>query len=206
MEKKKKKVPTRQLLLETAGELFAENGMKGTSIKMIADRSKQNIAAANYHFGSKKNLFIETLKFVVDKLTANSNTKPGKISAKNFNSELENFVKSRCKLLFSKSTPTWYGGLIVRAFHEAPKPVQELALEFFSPEVVYLESLAKAAKPKIKPFAAKMWAYSVISQIIFYVFARRMILIANNRKSYSPDFIKEVTEHIIKVCKAGLKA
>jgi AcrR family transcriptional regulator len=88
MEKKKKKVPTRQLLLETAGELFAENGMKGTSIKMIADRSKQNIAAANYHFGSKKNLFIETLKFVVDKLTANSNTKPGKISAKNFNSEL----------------------------------------------------------------------------------------------------------------------
>jgi len=79
---KNKKVSTRQLLLETAGELFAENGMKGTSIKMIAEKSKQNIAAANYHFGSKKNLYIETLKFVVDKLGNSTDLKSGKIPAK----------------------------------------------------------------------------------------------------------------------------
>lgn len=206
MEKKKKKIPTRQLLLETAGELFAENGMKGTSIKMIADQSKQNIAAVNYHFGSKKNLFIETLKFVVEKIQKDSNIKPVKITAKNYSSELEAFIKSRCKLLLSKSSPTWYGGLIVRAFNESPKQVQEITLKFFSPYVTHLESIAKAGKPKITPPTSKLWAHSVISQIIFYVYGRKMILAAMNRKSYPNDFIDEIAEQLLKTSKAALKA
>jgi AcrR family transcriptional regulator len=203
---KKKKVSTRQLLLETAGELFAENGMKGTSIKMIAEKSKQNIAAANYHFGSKKNLYIETLKFVVDKLGDGTDLKSGKIPAKSFNSELEKFVKARCKMLLSRSTPTWYGGLIVRAVQESSKEVLELALEYFTPDIEYLERLAKAGKPKIKPTAAKLWAYTVTSQIIYYVFSRKTILMVQKRKTYSKDFIDEVSDHIIKVCKLAIKA
>jgi AcrR family transcriptional regulator len=204
--KRKKKISTKQLLIETAGELFAENGMKGTSIKMIAERSKQNIAAANYHFGSKKNLFVETLRFVVDKVCSDIKASEQKINKKNYSAELEKFVKSRCKILLSRSTPSWYGGLMVRALNESPKPVQEIALEFFTPDIEFLEKLAKAAKPKLKTFAAKLWAYSVVSQIIFYISARRMILLANNRKQYSNDFIADVSDHIIKVSLAGLKA
>ncbi len=195
--KRKKKIPTKQLLIETAGALFAENGMKGTSIKMIAESSKQNIAAANYHFGSKKNLFIDTLKFVVDKVTEETHKKPPKVTARTANKELENFVKARCKIFLSKSTPSWYGGLLVRAVNEAPKPIQEIALEFFTPDMEFLTSIARAVKPKIKPFAAKLWSYTVVSQIIFFVSAKKMILMANNKKVYSNDFIEEDADHII---------
>jgi AcrR family transcriptional regulator len=59
---------TRQILLETAAELFATHGFKGTSVKMIAQKTGQNIAAVNYHFGSKQNLFIQTLKTVLEKI------------------------------------------------------------------------------------------------------------------------------------------
>ncbi|GAB4283807.1 MAG: hypothetical protein Kow0029_30090 [Candidatus Rifleibacteriota bacterium] len=206
MKKKKvKKIPTRQLLIETAGELFAEYGMKGTSIKMIADQSNQNIAAVNYHFGSKKNLFVETLNFVIEKMREHTDTKPVKITAKNFRAELNKFISSRCKLLLSKSKPTWYGGLLVRAFHEASKPGKEIAIEFFYPDIELLEKMAKAAKPKITPFAAKLWAYSVIAQIIFYIYGRRMILATNNRKVYSTEFINDIAENIFKISLAGLK-
>ncbi|MEW6712328.1 MAG: TetR/AcrR family transcriptional regulator, partial [Candidatus Riflebacteria bacterium] len=202
----KKRISTRQLILDTAGELFADYGMKGTSIKMIADASKQNIAAANYHFGSKKNLYIDTIKHVVEKLSENSDLSKEKVSAKNFDVELEKYVKSRAKILLSGSNPPWYGCLIVRALQEAPKNVQEMALEFFKPEVEFLEEMAKAVKGKIKPLAAKMWAYTVISQVIFYVFARKMILLAVGKKSYTPDFIEEVVQHIVVSCKVALKA
>lgn len=201
----RRKVSTRQLILDTAGELFADYGMKGTSIKMIADQSKQNIAAANYHFGSKKNLYIDTIKHVVEKLSENSDLSQAKINGKNFEAELEKFVKSRAKLLLSGANPPWYGSLIVRALQEAPKNVQEMALEFFRPEVEFLENMAKAVKAKIKPIEAKMWAYTVISQIIFYVFARRMILLAIGKKSYSADFIDEVANHIVHSGKVALK-
>jgi hypothetical protein len=106
----------------------------------------------------------------------------------------------------SKSTPSWYGGLLVRAINEAPKPVQEIALDFFTPDIEFLASIAETVKPKMKPLAAKLWAYTVVSQIIFFVSAKRMILMANNKKVYSNDFIEEVADHIIKASKAALKA
>ena len=80
-----------------------------------------------------------------------------------------------------------------------------MALGFFRPEVEFLEDMAKAVKAKITPMAAKMWAYTVISQIIFYVFARRMILLAIGKKSYSAEFINEVSQHIVHSAKVALK-
>lgn len=200
-----KKVPTRQLILETAGELFAEYGMKGTSIKMIADHSKQNIAAANYHFGSKQNLYIDTVKYVIEKLSHNIDLSKAKINRKNFEAELEKFVKSRTKLLLSRANPSWYGSLIVRLLQEASQNIQEMALGFFRPEVEFLENMAKAVNSKISPITAKMWAYSVISQIIFYVFARRMILLDIGKKRYSAEFINELSQHIVHSAKVALK-
>lgn len=49
--------PTKSRILEVAEELFAQQGYDGTPIRMIADQAQVNIAAVNYHFGSKSNLF-----------------------------------------------------------------------------------------------------------------------------------------------------
>ena len=50
---------TRQRLLESACDLFAEKGFAKTSNKDICDRAGANIAAVNYYFGSKQNLYAE---------------------------------------------------------------------------------------------------------------------------------------------------
>jgi AcrR family transcriptional regulator len=49
----------KELLLETAGALFAEHGFDGTSVRMIAEKSGMNIAMISYYFGSKEKLFEE---------------------------------------------------------------------------------------------------------------------------------------------------
>ena len=48
---------TRQQLLEVAGQVFAEQGYARATSKEICERAGANIAAVNYHFGSKDGLY-----------------------------------------------------------------------------------------------------------------------------------------------------
>jgi AcrR family transcriptional regulator len=50
-------VLTRQRLLDVAERLFAEQGFEGTSMRALTSQAGANLAAVNYHFGSKEALF-----------------------------------------------------------------------------------------------------------------------------------------------------
>src|SRR3954454_15578950 len=53
---------TRQHLLEAAGEVFAEVGIRGATVREICQRAGANVAAVNYHFGDKEKLYLEVLR------------------------------------------------------------------------------------------------------------------------------------------------
>ena len=48
---------TRDLLLDSAEEAFADGGFRGASIRQITSRAHANLGAVTYHFGSKAALF-----------------------------------------------------------------------------------------------------------------------------------------------------
>jgi len=50
---------TRERLLDAAERLFAERGYRSASVRDITRESSCNIAAVNYHFGGKSNLYRE---------------------------------------------------------------------------------------------------------------------------------------------------
>jgi AcrR family transcriptional regulator len=63
MTRKKQPAPdTRERILSTAEALFMESGYAGTSLRMITARAKVNLAAVNYHFGSKEALIREVFE------------------------------------------------------------------------------------------------------------------------------------------------
>jgi AcrR family transcriptional regulator len=47
---------TRQRLLDAAEKLFAARSFSSVSVRMVTTKAKQNLAAVNYHFGSKEGL------------------------------------------------------------------------------------------------------------------------------------------------------
>lgn len=47
---------THDRILDAAERLFAENGVAGTSVRAITEQAQVNVAAVNYHFGTKENL------------------------------------------------------------------------------------------------------------------------------------------------------
>lgn len=61
-------VETREKILEAASRLFAENGYRGTTVEMISRTAKVNIAAVNYHFGGKENLYQQTWRHAHNQL------------------------------------------------------------------------------------------------------------------------------------------
>ncbi|AOB29802.1 hypothetical protein AKI39_02525 [Bordetella sp. H567] len=55
---------TRANIIEAAGRLFAERGYAETTSKAICERAQTNIAAVNYHFGSRDELYLTLLREV----------------------------------------------------------------------------------------------------------------------------------------------
>src|SRR3546814_18666628 len=53
---------TREAILDTAETLFAQQGHDGTSMRQITSEAGVNLAAVNYHFGSKEALVQAVLK------------------------------------------------------------------------------------------------------------------------------------------------
>src|SRR5690606_10888396 len=50
-------------------ELFALHGFAGTSLRQVTSHADVNIAAVNYHFGSKDNLVNEVFRRRMDEMT-----------------------------------------------------------------------------------------------------------------------------------------
>ena len=58
---------TRNKLLAAAGEVFAEKGYHDTKTAEICQRASANIAAVNYHFRSKENLYVEAWRHAFER-------------------------------------------------------------------------------------------------------------------------------------------
>lgn len=61
---------TKDRILGAAEELFAQYGFAGTSLRQVTSRADVNLAAVNYHFGSKENLVNEVFRRRMDEMSA----------------------------------------------------------------------------------------------------------------------------------------
>ena len=61
---------TKDRILYAAEELFAQQGFASTSLRQVTSRADVNIAAVNYHFGSKDNLVNEVFRRRMDEMSA----------------------------------------------------------------------------------------------------------------------------------------
>ena len=60
---------TRAALIAAGVVLFSDCGVKGTTTRMLAQKSGANIAAIPYHFGSKEGLYHAVIAYIVDRMS-----------------------------------------------------------------------------------------------------------------------------------------
>src|SRR5690349_15836561 len=61
---------TRTRILDAAEELFMQHGFEGTSMRMLTSQAGANLAAVNYHFGSKDALIEAVFRRRLDPMNA----------------------------------------------------------------------------------------------------------------------------------------
>ena len=60
---------TKNKILDAAEDLFADKGFNGTSLREITSQAEVNLAAVNYHFGSKKELIKAVMSRYMNELS-----------------------------------------------------------------------------------------------------------------------------------------
>src|SRR5262245_66645127 len=54
---------TRQDIIDAAGQLFADQGFKATTISQICKAADVNQAAVSFHFGGREQLYIDLVRY-----------------------------------------------------------------------------------------------------------------------------------------------
>jgi AcrR family transcriptional regulator len=201
---KVEELSTKAKLLTVAEKFFAEKGLASTSIRDLAREAGVNIAAVNYYFGSKENLYLETLRNTFQK-TAGSSPK--------FNELLEQtkairtpeaaqqaiieYIHLFMKILFTSDETRRHARLMSREMSDPSPALNVIVQEFILPKHKALSDLIAQAQPALANSPSlSFYTLSIVSQCLHYHFALPITLKLLNEKEMSPELISKLAKHI----------
>ena len=112
---------TRQKILGAAEALFAERGFAGASLRQVTAAAKVNLAAVNYHFGSKDNLIEEVFRRRLDELSRRRLERLAKLEAAgnaSLETVLDAFITPALELSLDRKGGSVFMRVLARAFAE----------------------------------------------------------------------------------------
>ncbi|MCK4378539.1 MAG: TetR family transcriptional regulator [Deltaproteobacteria bacterium] len=204
---------TKQCILEAAERLFALHGYHHTSLRKITSEARVNLAAVNYHFGSKKALLkaifechliplnqirLEKIKTVRD--LAHRQEKPPQAA-----DIIRAFIEPTLKYRDSKSGSNYFITLVGRALTEPDDTVRTLFLHHIEPLGSLLFESLKEALPDLQP-ETLYWRLQFTIGVISHVMR------TTGKLEMVPDHIKphqdadSLIEQLVPYLTAGLEA
>ena len=196
---------TRDRILEAAGEVFAEVGFRCATVRTICERAGVNVAAVNYHFGSKEKLYYEVLKywheFAIKKypplLGVNETAPPEE--------KLRAFILSLLFRILDKGKPAWFGRLMGREMAEPTRAFDHMVKEVMRPLNELLASIVqRIVGTRASEEAIRLCCTSIIGQCVYYYNARYIAQLFGRDMS-SPERIEGVADHIMRFSLKGLE-
>jgi AcrR family transcriptional regulator len=191
-------------LLEAAGEVFAEKGFKGATVREIIDRAGVNIAAVNYYFRNKERLYIEAVKHVAcvgndRELTWPAGTPPAV--------KLRDFIHFHVRGLLDPNKPAWHMRLMMRELSQPSAACEELVRDYIEPKSQILAGILRELLPPDTPRRRVfLSACSVIGQCIFHCSHKPVIMLLAGEEEYKRLDPSALAEHITQFSLRALKA
>ncbi len=204
MEGKDKTLETRERLLETAGEVFAEHGFRDATIREICEKAKANVAAVNYHFGDKEALYAAVFDYArtcavaqFDELTS---------PATPVEERLRTFVRAVLKRFFDEGRPAWLGKLVAREMIEPSNALDALVNGQIRPNSERLRAVVRELIGR-EIDEQELWrcTFSIAAQWLFYFHCGQIVKRLNPGQQFGPQDIARLADHITKFSVAALK-
>ena len=196
--------PTRAKLLEAAGEVFAQHGFQSATVREICARAGANVAAVNYYFGDKSELYAEVLRQAV--CTVHDPELRDALSRVEPEEALRRAIRHLLHRLCDAGRPNWAMLLMT---HEMANPTPALARvvsEVIGPNYGMLRGII-GRMLDLPPDHQKtrLCAHSVVAQILHYKQARAALSVLWPDLDLSTAGLDRIADHIAEFSLAYLK-
>lgn len=198
---------TRERILGVAETLFARHGFAGASLRQVTAGAKVNLAAVNYHFGSKDGLIEEVFRRRLDEL---NRERLAALSAANARADatLEDVLDAFIRPALNQSQQASGGGAFVRVLARAYAEHDERLRRFLSENYGHVLREFATVFARFLPHLDKeelYWRLDIIAGAVTYAMADFGII--KRRASTSEDaHRKQAVGHLVAFASAGLKA
>lgn len=197
-------------LVEAAAESFAENGFDSTSVRDITAKANCNVAAVNYHFGGKENLYLEVFRHY---MTAMRDTHIASIekvmSQTDHEPTLEELIRTFATAfiepLIDRSSGRRFMKLMVREMSNPRLPRRMFIDELAGPTLNSLgKGIAKVC-PGLEQKKIVLSTISIIGQLVHAIHLNEIIDIDDFVEAPTPS-LAEMVDHIVEFSAAGIRA
>jgi len=195
----------RRRLIHAAGEIFAERGFHKATVREITDRARVNVAAVNYHFRDKAELY----RAVLDECHCTAQALGGPINIGDGTPEerLRLFIEGFLQRLLHPDRPKWHGLLMAREMTEPTDALDILVEESIRPRALELQKIiAELTGGRLSNDREWMLGFSVVSQCLFYLHDRPLIERLCPKLAIHPPTIEQLVEHIHAFSLAAIRA
>jgi TetR/AcrR family transcriptional regulator, regulator of cefoperazone and chloramphenicol sensitivity len=190
-------------LIKAACKLFSSNGFMQTSVAEICSEAGANIAAVNYYFSSKENLYREVWSYAYKKA---EDKWPVMKEGGTDEERLRYFIENMINRIFDKGPAGMFPLMIGREITEPSDCLQDLIESFLMPIGQYLISIIKSILgSKADPLTIYHHKQSIIGQYSFYSFSRSVREIKERLNVIPISTPEQITTHIVNYSLAGLR-
>lgn len=195
---------TRTRLLEAAGEIFADHGFSATTIQMISQRADANIAAVNYYFGSKENLYHEVLAYGRELSGDAAQSMDESPAGDTPKIALEKFIRQYLNRLLNPNRPEWYNRLIAREIAEPSSALGDLIRIKIVPMREHLTSIVRRLHGEVSGNMEQQIMECIVGQCLFYYRCRHVILRMRSYPEYTEALIDEIAANVTAFSLGGI--
>lgn len=195
--------PTRARILEVAVKEFAEKGYRDARVAEICHSAQANVAAVNYHFGSKENLYREALRTAFQRSLERHPIDGGVPASAPVEERLRGHIFATVRRMKDPeghefdiihkemANPT---GLVAESLREAVEPIRRATLSI----------VREIVGPKASEEQVALCQRSIMGQCLHYMMRSRPGMLPGGPPPVvlQPD---EIAEHIFRFSLAGLR-
>jgi len=166
---------TRTRILDAAEELFMQHGFEGASMRLLTARAAVNLAAVNYHFGSKHALIEAVFRRRLDPMNAARVAALDKLETEGRAAEPELIIRAFVGESLRMIEDTKGGGrnfirLLGRTYTEPAKPVRALIGQLYAPVMARFKAAFERALPQM-PRDELVWRIHFMFGTLAYTLA-----------------------------------
>jgi AcrR family transcriptional regulator len=187
---------TRNKLLDSAGQVFADSGYHAATIREICARAGVNVALVNYHFGDKLELYTEVLRQSIG-ASQDGVIQKALRSTEPPEDALRELILAMLQRVCRADRPGWHFRLMVHELAQPTPAMSSVIDETMRP--IYDRFCALiGTRLELPPDhdTTRLCAHSVIAQTVHYVHSRHVISRLWPDLELNPRRVAQLATHI----------